>query len=30
MADSARFKANVDKDVEDKRKLLTVLGMVKN
>jgi len=30
MADSARFKANVDKDVEDKRKLLTALGMVKN
>jgi tripartite-type tricarboxylate transporter receptor subunit TctC len=30
MADSAGFKANIEKDVEDKRKLLTALGMVKN
>jgi tripartite-type tricarboxylate transporter receptor subunit TctC len=30
MADSARFKANIEKDVEDKRKLLTALGMMKN
>jgi tripartite-type tricarboxylate transporter receptor subunit TctC len=30
MADSAGFKANIAKDVEDKRKLLTALGMVKN
>ena len=30
MADSAHFKANIEKDVEDKRKLLTALGMVKN
>jgi tripartite-type tricarboxylate transporter receptor subunit TctC len=29
-ADSAGFAANVDKDVEDKRRLLTALGMVKN
>jgi tripartite-type tricarboxylate transporter receptor subunit TctC len=30
MADSAGFKANIEKDAEDKRKLLTSLGMVKN
>jgi len=30
MADSAGFKANIEKDTEDKRKLLTSLGMVKN
>jgi tripartite-type tricarboxylate transporter receptor subunit TctC len=30
MADSAGFKANIEQDVEDKRKLLTALGMVKN
>jgi tripartite-type tricarboxylate transporter receptor subunit TctC len=29
-ADAAGFKANIDKDVEDKRRLLTALGMVKN
>ena len=29
-ADSAGFSANLNKDVEDKRRLLTVLGMVKN
>lgn len=29
-ADSARFAANLKKDVEDKRRLLTALGMVKN
>ncbi len=28
MADSAGFKANIEKDTEDKRKLLTSLGMV--
>jgi tripartite-type tricarboxylate transporter receptor subunit TctC len=28
-ADSAGFKANIDKDVEEKRRLLTALGMVK-
>ncbi len=28
-ADAAGFKANVEKDVEDKRRLLTALGMVK-
>jgi tripartite-type tricarboxylate transporter receptor subunit TctC len=30
MADSAGFAANIAQDVEDKRKLLTSLGMVKN
>ena len=29
-ADSAGFAANLNKDVEDKRRLLTALGMVKN
>jgi len=29
-ADSAAFATNLKKDVEDKRKLLTTLGMVKN
>ena len=29
-ADSAGFSANLNKDVEDKRRLLTALGMVKN
>ncbi len=29
-ADSAGFAANIKKDVEDKRRLLTALGMVKN
>ena len=30
MADSAGFKANIEKDLAEKRKLLTALGMVKN
>jgi tripartite-type tricarboxylate transporter receptor subunit TctC len=30
MADSEQFSKNLDKDVEDKRRLLTALGMVKN
>jgi len=30
MADAAGFAANIAQDVEDKRKLLTALGMVKN
>ena len=29
-ADSAGFAANLNKDVADKRRLLTALGMVKN
>jgi hypothetical protein len=29
-ADAAGFAKNLNKDVEDKRKLLTSLGMVKN